>query len=64
MSKKKDIVIEEFKTLKTKEGYLNRDIQRFRGENPNYEIFNVSISGTGGQYGGTHHYWVIWRLKK
>ncbi len=48
MSKRKNPVIEEFKTIQTKERRLNKDIQRFREENPNYEIFNVSVSGTGG----------------
>ncbi len=53
MSKRKNPVIEEFKTIQTKERRLNKDIQRFREENPNYEIFNVSVSGTGGHLGGT-----------
>jgi hypothetical protein len=54
---------EEFKIQTTTLRRLNKNIYKFRLENPDYEIFNISISGTGGQYGGSMHYSVIWRLK-
>lgn len=50
--------MDEFKTMRpTKPKHLNEDIQQFRTENPNYEIFNISAGGDSG--------WlrVIWRLK-
>jgi len=61
MSKKYN---EEFLIQRSKnEKKLNSDIQKFREEHPNYEIFNISASGTGGQYGGSIRFWIIWRLK-
>lgn len=39
---------------------LNRDIQNFKIENPNYEIYNISGYYDGG---GGVRYSVIWRLK-
>ena len=57
--------MEEFKISRSKSASkLNKDIEEFRIENPSYEIFNISASGTGGQMGGTIRFWIIWRLKK
>lgn len=51
----------EFYITHTKGKYLNEKISKFRVENPLYEIFNISAYGTGGQYGGTIRYSIIWR---
>ena len=57
--------MDEFKISRSKnEKILNNDIIDFRRENPSYEIFNISAAGTGGQFGGTIRFWIIWRLKK
>jgi len=53
----------EFEVIKCKEKNLNKEIAVFRQENPNYKIFTISAFGTGGQYGGTLRYCVIWRLR-
>ncbi len=55
--------MEEFKTFRTTRKKLNKDIQKFRIENPNYEVFNITASGTGGEMGGTIRFWVIWKKK-
>ncbi|KKK44236.1 MAG: hypothetical protein Lokiarch_19790 [Candidatus Lokiarchaeum sp. GC14_75] len=55
--------MEEFKTLRTTQKKLNKDIQKFRIENPNYEVYNITTSGTGGEMGGTIRFWVIWKRK-
>ena len=56
---------EEFKIFLTNREEINRDIYHFRTQNPNYEIFNISVAGTGGQYRKAYefHYHVIWRKK-
>jgi len=56
--------MEEFKTLRTTRKRLNKEIERFRIEHPQYEVYNISAAGTGGKMGGTIRFWVIWRLKK
>jgi len=56
--------MEEFEIIKCKEKNLNKEIDVFRQEHPNYEIFTISAFGTGGAYGGTLRYCVIWRERK
>jgi len=53
------IMNEEFKVLKCKERVLNKEISKFRIENPNYELYTISAAdvGTGVRM------FVIWRLK-
>ena len=50
--------MDEFIVTKSKKNNLNKDIQEFRIENPNYEIFNISAVA-GGEM--SHKFWVIWR---
>jgi len=51
---------EEFKIKNTTYRSINKDIYKFRLENPDYEIFTI----TGGDVrGGTLRYSVIWRMK-
>lgn len=55
---------EEFLVQRSKNAQkLNKDIGKFREEHPNYEVFTISASGTGGQMGGTIRFWIIWRRK-
>ena len=63
LQKEVKIRTDEFKILKCKEKNLNKEIVKFRVENPNYEVFNITAFGTGGQAGGTLRYCVIWKLK-
>ena len=63
MGKGKISYPEEFLIQQTSWKHLNRDVYKFRQEHPDYEVFTISISGTGGQMGGTLHYNVIWRMK-
>ncbi len=63
MGKDKQVYPEEFKIMRTSLKKLNKDVYNFRMENPDYEIFTMSIAGTGGQMGGTLHYSVVWRMK-
>jgi len=56
--------MEEFIVSRSRnERKLNRDIAQFREYNPDYEVFNITASGTGGHMGGTIRFWIIWRLK-
>ena len=56
--------MDEFIILRSKgEKKLNKDIQKFREENPNYEIFNINVGGTEGSFMGTKTFYIIWRLK-
>ncbi len=54
--------IEEFKVLVCKKSKLNKDIAKFRIENPNYEIYNISALGSGTNT--TIRVGVIWKIKK
>ena len=54
---------DKFYVMRVKERHLNRDIKKFEKEHPNYEVFNIGAFGTGGQLGGTSHWYVIWKLK-
>ena len=51
----------EFILMKSvKKKYLNESIEKFRTNNPNYVIFNISAGYGGGSMGGIMCY-VIWR---
>ena len=56
----KEKVSEEFKIVSTTYKSINKDISKFRLENPDYEIFTISA---GGIIGGSQRYSVIWRMK-
>lgn len=56
----KEKVSEEFKIVSTTYKSINKDISKFRLENPDYEIFTISA---GGIIGGKQRYSVIWRMK-
>lgn len=55
---------EEFVITYSKRKKLNINIAEFREINPNYEVFNITMAGTGGQMGGTISVYVIWRRIK
>ena len=56
----KEKVPEEFQIVSTTYKSINKDISKFRLDNPDYEIFTI----TGGEMrGGTLRYSVIWRIK-
>ncbi len=54
--------IEEFKVLVCKKSKLNKDIAKFRIDNPNYEIYNISALGSGTNT--TIRVGIIWKIKK
>lgn len=54
---------EEIIIMDTKRNNMNKDIYLFRKEHSDYEILTISVYGTGGQFGGTSHYQVIWKKR-
>ena len=52
--------MDEFIPMQTKKKNLNKSIQEFRRENPNYEIFNITAQQS--EAVGVR-FWVIWKLK-
>ena len=44
---------DEYIVMYTKKSKLNENIQEFKNNYSQYEIFTITISGTGGQMGGT-----------
>ena len=55
--------MDEFNVIDTKKKNLNKTIQQFRKENPEYEIYNISTQRFDSLGFGGVRFWVIWRLK-
>ena len=54
---------DEIIIMDTRRRNMNRDIHEFKEAFPDFQILTVSVYGTGGQFGGTSHYSVIWIRK-
>ena len=53
----------EFTITSTNKNSLNTHIQGKKKNNPQYDVFSISVSGRGGVIMGTTTVYIVWKLK-
>ena len=54
---------DEFVVINSKEKLLNKTIQEFKTNNPDYDIYTISTQRFSAMGFGGVRFWIIWRLK-